>query len=84
MADFADAMDMTPILVLFLIPYFARWESLSWTVRTLFVACALIGFAMHLRGGWSTEVYEWNVSPASVDVHPERNWDWKDPQFLRR
>jgi hypothetical protein len=75
--------DMTPIFVLFLIPYFARWESLSRTVRTLFVACALIGLAMHLRGGWSVAVHQWNAHPSSVDLHPERNWDWSDPPFLR-
>lgn len=75
--------DLTPVFVLFLIPYLARWESLSRTLRTAFVACALIGLAMHLRGGWSIAVYEWNVWPESVDQHPERNWDWSDPPFLR-
>jgi hypothetical protein len=38
---------------------------------------------MHLRGGWSPAVYEWNVKPTDVDHHPERNWDWSDPPFLR-
>ncbi len=75
--------DLTPVFVLFLIPYLARWEGLSRVVRTAFVVCALIGLAMHLRGGWSIAVYEWNAKPASVDLHPERNWDWRDPPFLR-
>jgi hypothetical protein len=75
--------DLTPVFVLFLIPYFMRWEQLSRVTRTAFVACALVGLAMHLRGGWSIAVYEWNVTPESVDLHPERNWDWKDPPFLR-
>jgi hypothetical protein len=75
--------DMTPVFVLFLIPYLADWEGLSRLVRTTFVVFALIGLAMHLRGGWSLPVYEWNVKPASVDLHPERNWDWRDPPFLR-
>jgi hypothetical protein len=75
--------DLTPVLVLFLIPYFAGWDSLSRLVRTAFVTCALIGLAMHLRGGWSLAVYEWNVKPMSVDKHPERNWEWRDPPFLR-
>lgn len=75
--------DLTPVLALFLIPYLARWEGLSRLARTAFVACALISLAMHLRGGWSTAVYEWNVKPVSVDRHPERNWDWSDPPFLR-
>jgi hypothetical protein len=75
--------DLTPVFVLFLIPYLARWEELSRVVRTTFILFALIGLAMHLRGGWSIAVYEWNVKPASVDVHPERNWEWRDPPFLR-
>jgi hypothetical protein len=75
--------DLTPVLVLFLIPYFAGWEGPSRVMRTVFVACALIGLAMHLRGGWSSAVYEWSVKPASVDLYPERNWEWRDPPFLR-
>jgi hypothetical protein len=75
--------DLTPVFVLFLIPYFVRWEELSRVVRTAFVLCALIGLAMHLRGGWSQAVYQWNVKPMSVDLHPERNWEWSDPPFLR-
>ncbi len=49
----------------------------------LFVTLALISLAMSLRGGWSYAVYLWNVDPQSVDRHPERNWDWSDPPFLR-
>ncbi len=75
--------DLTPILVLFLIPYFERWEALSRGFRTLFVVLALAGLAIHLRGGWSIGVYQWNVNPVNIDQHPERNWDWSDPQFLR-
>jgi hypothetical protein len=75
--------DVTPIFALFLIPWLARWEKLSGGVRTLFLACALIGLAMHLRGGWSTAVYDWSLKPASVGEHPERVWDWTDPPFLR-
>jgi hypothetical protein len=75
--------DLTPVFVLFLIPYLARWEKLGRITRVAFVACALIGLAMHLRGGWSIAVYDWNAKPLSVDEHPERNWDWSDPPFLR-
>ncbi len=75
--------DLTPVFVLFLIPYFERWPELSRGARIAFVVLALVGFAMHLRGGWSPAVYEWNVKPTDVDHHPERNWDWSDPPFLR-
>jgi hypothetical protein len=75
--------DLTPIFILFLIPYFQEWQRLSRVARTVFVVLALIGFAIQLRGGWSPAVYQWNVMPADIDAHPERNWDWSDPQFLR-
>ncbi len=75
--------DLTPVFVLFLIPYFERWERLWFGLRTAFVALALVGLAMHLRGGWSIAVYEWNVYPVNIDQHPERNWSWSDPPFLR-
>src|SRR5262249_24483798 len=75
--------DLTPVFVLFLIPYvehlnsFARWR------RAVFIALALVSGAMHLRGGWSKAVYYWNIDPVYLDQHPERNWDWSDPPFLR-
>jgi len=75
--------DLTPVFVLFLIPCLLHWATLTRAVRIAFAATALIGLAMHLRGGWSDAVYKWNVSPVSVDQHPERNWDWSDPPFLR-
>jgi hypothetical protein len=75
---------MTPVLVLFLIPYFDGWRSCSKALRVAFIALALVGLAIHLRGGWSAAVYRWNVSPDNIDGHPARAWDWHDPQFLRR
>lgn len=75
--------DLMPVFVVFLIPYLASWSSLSRATRIVFVATALIGLAIHLRGGWSQAVYQWNINPNNIDQHPERNWDWSDPQFLR-
>ena len=75
--------DMTPIFTLFLIPYFADWDRMRAAGRAAFLALVLIGAAIHLHGGWSSAVYRWNIDPANVDMHPERNWDWSDPQFLR-
>jgi hypothetical protein len=36
------------------------------------------------RGATSEATAMWNVRPASVDEHPERRWDWRDPQFLAK
>ncbi len=75
--------DVTPIFALFLIPYFENWQRSPRALRIAFVALALAGCAIHLRGGWSEAVYRWNVDPQNIDQHPERNWNWRDPQFLR-
>ncbi len=76
--------DLTPALALFLIPYFQGWDRHGRAFRSMFVALALVGLAIHLRGGWSPAVYRWNVDPVNIDHSPERVWDWSDPQFLRR
>jgi hypothetical protein len=75
--------DITPIFALFLVPWFEQWDGLSRLTRVVLVTFALIGFAIHLRGGWSQAVIQWNVDPVNIDAHPERNWDWSDPPFLR-
>jgi hypothetical protein len=75
--------DITPIFVLFLIPYFEEWDRCSRSLRVIFATLALLGLAIHLRGGWSAEVYQWNVTPVNIDRNPDRAWDWRDPQFLR-
>jgi len=76
--------DVTPIFVLFLIPFLGRWESHGRVFRATFLLGVCLSVAIHLRGGWSIPVYRWNADPVNVDEHPSRNWDWSDPQFLRR
>jgi hypothetical protein len=38
---------------------------------------------MHAQGALDISGYAWNADPVSVDAHPERLWDWRDPPFLR-
>jgi hypothetical protein len=55
--------------------------------RPEFVAGALlpaVRIGINGRGATSEATAMWNVRPASVDEHPERLWDWRDPQFLAR
>jgi hypothetical protein len=75
--------DVTPVFVLFLIPYLKNWERSGRALRVGIIILAAMSCAIHLRGGWSEAVYRWNVDPANIDEHPEHNWDWRDPQFLR-
>ena len=42
-----------------------------------------ISAAIHFSGALSFETQRWNVHPVNLDQHPERLWDWTDPQFLR-
>lgn len=52
-----------------------------------FVAGALLlalSIGINGRGAISEATAMWNVRPASVDEHPERLWDWRDPQFLAK
>ncbi len=50
-----------------------------------FVAGALLlalSIGINGRGAVSEATAYWNVRPQSVDEHPERLWDWHNPQFL--
>lgn len=49
------------------------------TVGILLVAFSIF---VHGRGATATATAAWNSLPADVDKHPERLWDWRQPQFL--
>ena len=59
-------------------PVFKKAEVIAGTI--LLAASIFI----HARGANSPATQMWNVRPVSVDEHPERLWDWRDPQFLAR
>lgn len=42
-----------------------------------------LSIVIHARGATAPATAIWNARP-SVDEHPERVWDWRDPQFLAR
>jgi hypothetical protein len=42
----------------------------------------LLSIAINCRGAISHATWFWNVRPRGVDEHPERLWDWREPQFL--
>ncbi|MBF0549765.1 MAG: hypothetical protein HQK60_04450 [Deltaproteobacteria bacterium] len=41
------------------------------------------GGFVHVRGIRAWSVHDWNADPVSVDVKPERIWDWSDMQIFR-
>lgn len=78
--------DMVPYLVYFLAPPLARVFAAPKAHRTSCAVLALlvmVSVFAHASGAWTRSVMNWNVTPVSVDKHPERLWDWTDVQFLR-
>jgi hypothetical protein len=51
-------------------------------LMTIMALAAVVSVATNLPGAFSSRAIFWNVYPLSVDEHPERVWDWHDPQFL--
>lgn len=75
--------DLTPFLVLLLVPVVERARS-ERTLAIGFGGLALISVAMHAHGAIYGAAHRWNSEPVNVDQHSERIWDWRDPPFLRR
>jgi len=42
----------------------------------------LASIAINSFGAADRKTALWNVRPLNIDLHPERNWDWRQPQFL--
>jgi hypothetical protein len=78
--------DMLPYLVYFLMPVVAWLGSAQPAPRAVvgasFAAAAAFSIFVHAEGALVSASLLWNHLPRSVDEHPERIWDWRDPQFL--
>jgi hypothetical protein len=42
-----------------------------------------LSLALTLPGALTRSAFCWSATPRFVDTHPDRLWDWSDPQFLR-
>jgi hypothetical protein len=56
----------------------AGWRAQLACGAALLVASMFI----NTRGATSHATWLWNMRPAEIDQHPERLWDWTQPQFL--
>jgi len=45
-------------------------------------ALLLVSVVINGLGATSQATWRWNTRPVNIDDHPERNWDWRQPQFL--
>jgi hypothetical protein len=46
------------------------------------VVLLFISLFINTRGATSHATWLWNTRPLEIDQHPERLWDWRQPQFL--
>jgi len=79
--------DMIPYFVFFII-LFLKEFNLYPRNKKILVAIFLVllvgmSFFIHYQGAYRWAVYDWNMTPNNVDLHPNRLWDWHDIQFLR-
>jgi hypothetical protein len=74
-----------PWFVLLAVQALAAWETLPGRRRVLAMcaAAALVGVLINVPAACSYRAERWNGVPTNIDEHPERLWDWRDPQFLR-
>ncbi len=80
--------DYLPFWIYLMIPAveaFAAWpRARKWLGGSVALLLTGISIFIHYRGANAAEVMsQWNPYPANVDSHPDRLWDWRDPQFLR-
>jgi len=79
--------DMVPLFMFFLIPVVGglRWRGSRFgkAVVAAFVLLAAFSSFTHWQGANLRGALMWNGVPNNIDEHPERLWDWSDPQFLR-
>jgi hypothetical protein len=55
----------------------------GWRVQLASGALLLLMSAfINTRGAASHATWLWNMRPLEIDQHPERLWDWSQPQFL--
>lgn len=61
----------------------AEVSRMGWRAQ---LACGLLLLLMsafiNTRGATSHATWLWNMRPLEIDQHPERLWDWRQPQFL--
>jgi hypothetical protein len=44
----------------------------------------LLSIVINTLGATSHATWLWNLRPQEIDRHPERLWDWRQPQFLAK
>lgn len=75
---------LTEILPALMILIAAGWSALhSKPLRAAFAIAAAWGFFIQAAGVYCYPEGHWDNTPASVELHPERNWNWRDNPLRR-
>jgi hypothetical protein len=62
-----------------------RSSSLAWRLQlALGGVLLLLSVIINTLGATSHATWLWNLRPQEIDRHPERLWDWRQPQFLAK
>lgn len=75
---FMEAIPLYVVLALPALPALPRAR-----VPAAVVALVMTSLVVNFQGAYIRGAYCWSASPVSVDVVPQRLWDWSDPQFIR-
>jgi hypothetical protein len=54
------------------------------TENVLGASLLLTSLFIHTVGATQHATWLWNIKPLQIDEHPERLWDWRQPQFLAK
>ena len=72
--------DICPLLCFMLVPVLPQFRRRI--VHGTFVIASLLSIAVQIIGAFCY-TNAWDATPVSVDIQPERLWDWHDTQILR-
>ncbi len=75
--------DMIPLFCYGLVIFFKHNSINNLATKIIFTTALCFSLITHGNGGTNMDAFWWNSRPSSIDEHPERLWDWMDPQFLR-
>ena len=74
-------VDLLPVLSMFFAIAWS-WIVAKWWRKSLFVTLAVYSVFIQIIGSFYYPC-GWYETPVRAGSHPERFWDWQDPEFLR-
>jgi hypothetical protein len=74
--------DLLPFLAWFLVPVWASIRARP-VLRVAFAATVAIALWVQVVGAFYYPAGDWDGWPVSVDIEPQRCWDWSDNQLRR-